>query len=144
MVASEGEGSVTRWIGDLKAGDLATAQPLWERDYARLVALARDKLRRTRRAAAIEDEKDAALSAFNSFCDGAARERFPLLADRGDLWRLLVVITARKACAQVQRRCRQKRGGGQVRGEADWIGNQAGDGPNGLDLIRRIWLAVEA
>jgi hypothetical protein len=35
-------------------------------------------------------------------------------------------------------------GGGQVLGEADWIGNQAGDGPNGLDLIRRIWLAEGA
>jgi hypothetical protein len=113
MVASEGEGSVTRWIGDLKAGDLAAAQPLWERYYARLVALARDKLRRTRRAAAIEDEEDAALSAFNSFCDGAARGRFPLLADRGDLWRLLVVITARKACVLVQRRCHQKAGAGR-------------------------------
>src|SRR3954452_12177024 len=131
-----GEGSVTRWIDDLKAGDRAAAQPLWERYYARLVALARDKLRRTRRAAAIEDEEDAALSAFNSFCDGAARGRFPLLADRGDLWRLLVVITARKACAQVDRRCRQKRGGGQVLGEVDWIGtkDRDGAGPNGLDL----------
>jgi DNA-directed RNA polymerase specialized sigma24 family protein len=136
-VPSREEGSVTRWIGDLKAGDQAAAQPLWERYYARLVGLARDKLRRTRRGAAIEDEEDAALSAFNSFCDGAARGRFPLLSDRGDLWRLLVVITARKACAQVERRCRQKRGGGQVLDEVDWIGRNdpEGNGPNGLDLV---------
>jgi DNA-directed RNA polymerase specialized sigma24 family protein len=112
VVSTDGTGSVTRWIDELKAGDVAAAQPLWERYFARLVALARAKLRATRRPGAVEDEEDAALSAFNSFCDGAARGRFPLLGDRDDLWRLLVVITARKACAQVQRRTRQKRGGG--------------------------------
>jgi ECF sigma factor len=38
-----------------------------------------------------------ASSAFASFCRGAEGGRFPLLADRDDLWRLLVPITARKA-----------------------------------------------
>ena len=38
------QGSVTRWIGELKAGDVAAAQPLWERYFARLVQLARAKL----------------------------------------------------------------------------------------------------
>ncbi|WP_020465868.1 ECF-type sigma factor [Singulisphaera acidiphila] len=117
-VSSEKQGSVTHWIGDLKAGDVAAAQPLWERYFARLVQLARAKLRATRRPPGIEDEEDAALSAFNSFCAGAAKGHFPLLSDRDDLWRLLVVITARKACAQVQRRTRQKRGGGRVLDEA--------------------------
>jgi DNA-directed RNA polymerase specialized sigma24 family protein len=107
-------GSVTRWIDGLKAGDLQAVQPLWERYFDRLVRLARARLRATRRPAVVEDEEDAALSAFNSFCDGAAHGRFPLLTDRNDLWRLLVVLTARKACAQVQRRTRQKRGGDVV------------------------------
>src|SRR4051812_207164 len=105
-MSSEGGGSVTRWIGDLKAGDAAAAQPLWERYFHRLVFLARARLRASRRPSVVEDEEDAALSAFQSFCDGAARGRFPRLTDRDDLWRLLVVITARKACAQVQRRRR--------------------------------------
>jgi DNA-directed RNA polymerase specialized sigma24 family protein len=43
------------------------------------------------------DEEDVALSAFTSFWRNAERGRFPLLADRDGLWRLLVVITARKA-----------------------------------------------
>jgi RNA polymerase sigma factor (sigma-70 family) len=38
-----------------------------------------------------------ALSAFKSFCHGVKRGRFPNLADRECLWRLLVVITCRKA-----------------------------------------------
>jgi hypothetical protein len=37
-------GSVTAWISRLKAGE-AAAQPLWERHFRRLVALARSKLR---------------------------------------------------------------------------------------------------
>jgi DNA-directed RNA polymerase specialized sigma24 family protein len=135
-VPSEEElpGSITHWIGDLKAGDVAAAQPLWERYFTRLVELARAKLRATRRAGVVEDEEDAALSAFNSFCAGAARGRFPLLSDRDDLWRLLVVITARKACAQVQRRMRLKRGGGHVVGESALGGDSDGK-PVGLDVI---------
>jgi DNA-directed RNA polymerase specialized sigma24 family protein len=116
---SEEQGSVTRWLGELKAGDPAAAQPLWERYYARLVGLARARLRGARRPGAVADEEDAALSAFDSFCAGIAHGRFPRWADRDDLWRLLVVITARKAGAQRQRGRRQKRGGDRVFAEAD-------------------------
>jgi DNA-directed RNA polymerase specialized sigma24 family protein len=124
-------GSVTRWIFDLQAGDQAAAQALWERYFARLVRLARAKLQGGRRAAD-EDEEDAALSAFQSFCTGAAHGRFPALADRDDLWRLLVVITARKAYAQVRRHARLKRGGGAGR-----AGGRAADDDRQaeLDLI---------
>ena len=107
---SEGEGgSVTCWLGDSGEGDLAAAQPLWERYFSRLVVVARGKLKRLRRSTADEDEEDAALSAFNSFCGGAARGRFPQLADRDDLWRLLVVITARKAMAQAHEKAKEAR-----------------------------------
>lgn len=104
-------GSVTRWVDDLKGGDHAAAQALWERYFDRLVRLARKRLALSRRAGAAEDEEDAALSAFDSFCAGLARGRFPRLGDRDDLWRLLVVITARKASAQTDRQRALKRGG---------------------------------
>jgi DNA-directed RNA polymerase specialized sigma24 family protein len=110
-MSMDGEGSVSRWIADLKSGDAEAARELWERYFDDLVRIARDKLRATRRLGADEDEEDAALSAFDSFCAGAARGSFPLLTDRDDLWRLLVVITARKAWAQAERRGSQKRGG---------------------------------
>lgn len=131
-MATGDQGSVTRWLGALKAGEGDAVQPLWERYFARLVRLARARLRMAHRSAAVEDEEDAALSAFNSFCDGVARGRFPRLADRDDLWRLLVVITARKAGAQVQRQGRRKRGGGRVRGECD-LAPRAEGGP--LDAL---------
>src|SRR5262249_23748642 len=65
---------------------------------------------------AYADEEDAVLNAFDSFCRSLTRGRFPRLNDRDDLWRLLVVITERKALDQVQHERRQKRGGRQNRG----------------------------
>jgi DNA-directed RNA polymerase specialized sigma24 family protein len=113
MPEEEG-GSVTRWIGDLKAGGDIAAQHLWERYFDRLVHLARNKLRGRARSPAVEDEEDAALSAFDSFCRGASAGRFPVLTDRDDLWRLLVVLTLRKAADQLERQGAVKRGGRQV------------------------------
>jgi hypothetical protein len=114
------EGSVTHWLGLLRAGDRAAARPLWQRYFALLVARARAALRDRPRCAA--DEEDVALSAFDSFCRGAEAGRFPDLADRDDLWRLLVVLTARKASRLARAESAQKRGGGQVRVEADLLG----------------------
>ena len=130
-------GSITHWLGDLKGGDQAAAQPLWERYFGRLVTLARNKLQRQRQPRAEADEEDAALSAFNSFCVGVAKGRFPQLADREDLWRILVTITARKAFAQAQRQKRLKRGGGRVVDEAVLKGGKGADPASlpGLDMI---------
>jgi DNA-directed RNA polymerase specialized sigma24 family protein len=104
------EGSVTRWLGPLQAGDSAAVQPLWERYFHRLVGLARTKLRSAPRRAA--DEEDVALSAFDSFCRNAEQGRFPQLLDRDSLWRLLVVFTVRKSAHLVRDEGRQKRGRG--------------------------------
>ena len=106
------EGSITRWIGKLKEGDEAAAQNLWERYFERLVLLGRKKLGTNPRRAG--DEEDVALSAMDSFFQGARDGQFPKLKDRDNLWRLLVVITARKAADHVEHERRQKRGGGNV------------------------------
>jgi DNA-directed RNA polymerase specialized sigma24 family protein len=60
-----------------------------------------------------------ALSAFDSFCRGVGQGRFPRLHDRGDLWQVLVMLTARKALQLTRSECREKRGGGKVLNEAD-------------------------
>ncbi|HEV3262865.1 MAG TPA: ECF-type sigma factor [Gemmataceae bacterium] len=109
-------GSVSHWLTQLQAGDADAAQPLWERYGLRLAGLARKKLHAARRGAA--DEEDVALSAFDSFCRAAQRGRFPQLRDRDNLWRLLVVITARKAIKLLKHENRQRRGGGAVLGES--------------------------
>jgi DNA-directed RNA polymerase specialized sigma24 family protein len=113
-MAEEQRNSVTDWIESVKSGDAEAAQKLWRRYFESLVRLARDRLRGAPRAVA--DEEDAALNAFDSFVRGAARGRYPQLDDREDLWRLLVVITERKALDQTRSERRQKRGGGKVVG----------------------------
>ena len=104
------KGSVTIWINQLQAGNMRAAEELWKRYFHRIVHLARKRLRghipRT------EDEEDIALSALASFCQGLQEGRFPHLTDRNGLWRLLVVITARKAFRLIRDESRQKRGGG--------------------------------
>jgi DNA-directed RNA polymerase specialized sigma24 family protein len=86
------------------------------RPRRRLVALAHKKLQDTLRRAA--DEEDVALSAFDSFLRGVEQGRFPDLADRRNLWRLLVTITARKAYQLGLHEGRGKRGGGAVLDQA--------------------------
>jgi DNA-directed RNA polymerase specialized sigma24 family protein len=109
--------SVTQWLGRLQAGDVAGAQPLWERYFQRLVGLARKKLRGNKPR--LGDEHDIALSAFHSFCHAAEQGRFPQLSDRKDLWQILVMLTARKAWALVKHEGRTKRGGGATAARAD-------------------------
>jgi RNA polymerase sigma factor (sigma-70 family) len=101
------DGSVTTWIRAISSGDDDVAQNLWERYFQRMVELARNKLRASSSRAA--DEEDVALSAFHSFCQAAADHRFPRLANRDDLWQVLVMLTARKALDQRKYDLRKKR-----------------------------------
>jgi DNA-directed RNA polymerase specialized sigma24 family protein len=127
-------GSVTAWISQLKAGEAAAAQPLWERYCCCLIGLARQKLRAAPRRVA--DEEDVALSAFDSFCRAAQQGRFSQLRDRDDLWPLLVVLTLRKALRLSRAEGRRKRGGGAVLDEAALTGlPRAGAGETGLDQV---------
>jgi DNA-directed RNA polymerase specialized sigma24 family protein len=110
-------GSVTHWLAQLPGGDPAAAQQLWERYFERLVGLARKRLQGANIRYA--DEEDVALSAFHSFLSCAQNGRFPQLADRDNLWHLLVTITARKACHLLRDARRQKRIGDWQREEAN-------------------------
>jgi DNA-directed RNA polymerase specialized sigma24 family protein len=111
------EGSVTRWIAQLKTGDRAAAQPLWEAYFHRLVALARMRLRGTQRGAA--DEEDVALAAFDSFYRRAERGQFPKLEGRHDLWQLLIWLTVCKAVDLTRREARQPGRGAMARSRAE-------------------------
>jgi DNA-directed RNA polymerase specialized sigma24 family protein len=121
---------VTHWLAQLQCGDGAAAQQLWERYFRRLVGLARARLQNHPRRAA--DEEDVALSVFRCLCEGAARGGYSRLDDRDDLWRLLVVITERKALNLARDERRLKRGGGAVftaESSADGLHQVAGREP---------------
>lgn len=124
MQVDASKGSVSFWLGQLKGGDHEAARHLWQRYFQSLVRLAKkqiaDGLGRS------FDEEDVALSAFDSFVRGVNKKKFPQLDDRNDLWRLLLVITLRKAADQATRETRQKRGGGKVLGETELSGENSG------------------
>ncbi len=128
-------GTVTVWLDQLKAGDPAAAAPLWREFYAKLVRVARKRLRPVPNA--IADEEDIALAAFNSFCQGVDDGRFPALDDRHDLWKVLFDITTKKAIGQVKYETRLKRGGGKVvplgqvgKGDVDVVAGVRGREPD--------------
>lgn len=113
---------VIQWIERLGAGDQAAARMLWETYYQPLVQLARRKVDGLVRHMA--DEEDVALSAFNSFCRGINEGRFPSLDEPSGIWKLLVIITCRKAQAHRRYMMCQKRGGGAAATSPTW---NAGD-----------------
>ena len=109
-------GSITQYLQDLQDGSPEAAQLLWEHYFGRLVHVARQMLHDTPRGMA--DEEDVALEALHSLCRGVQHGRFPELCDRQSLWRLLMVITWRKALDRQEHERSQKRGGGRVRCDA--------------------------
>src|SRR5262245_48197123 len=111
--------SVTLWIEQLRASDPVAARELWQRFFARMVAVARQRL--ASGSSRVADEEDAALSAFLAFQRGAQQGRFPNLTNRDELWNLLFTLTTRAAADQLRRERRAKRGGGRV-GDASALG----------------------
>ncbi len=94
----EPDASVTRLIRLLRNDDRVVrdmaASLIWQRYFRDLLDLARKNLdKRVRRRM---DEEDVLQSMFQSFCARQGRGEFDL-ADRDELWRLLVTITLRKA-----------------------------------------------
>lgn len=100
---------VSHWIDRVKYGDSAAANRIWQHYFDRLVRSVRQGLAGQNRA--VSDEEDIVLSVFDSFYAAAADGRFPDLADRDDLWRLLLRMSARKVIDKRRRDRRQRRGG---------------------------------
>ena len=101
--------NVSHWINLVKDGDSIAANRIWHLYFERLVGAVRRRIQGQNRATS--DEEDIALSVFDSFYQAAEAGRFPDLADRGDLWRLLLTMAGRKVIDKYRREQRQKRGG---------------------------------
>jgi RNA polymerase sigma factor (sigma-70 family) len=102
--------SMTRLIKLLRAEDKTVrdmaASMIWQRYFRDLLDLARQNLDKRVRIRA--DEEDVLQSMFQSFCARQGRGEFDL-ADRDELWRLLVTITLRKARNAVRDHRRDRR-----------------------------------
>lgn len=101
--------NVSHWINLVKDGDSIAANRIWHLYFERLVGAVRRRIQGQNRATS--DEEDIVLSVFDSFYQAAEAGRFPDLADRGDLWRLLLTMAGRKVIDKYRREQRQKRGG---------------------------------
>lgn len=101
--------NVSHWIDLVKAGDSAAANQIWRLYFDRLVRAVRGRLVGQNRA--VSDEEDIVLSVFDSFYNAAENGNFPDLADRDDLWRLLLRMSARKVIDKRRHDARQRRGG---------------------------------
>lgn len=124
--ASSLEGDVTIWMGQLAEGDGDAAAKLYEHYFEQIANLARRRMSPAYRRVA--DEEDVALSVLQNLFEGITNGRYPELSSRENLWRLLVVMTARKAINVVEKQRARKRGGGAVRGESILQGHD-GDMP---------------
>jgi hypothetical protein len=67
------EGSITRCLGLLRAGDPGGAQLIWDRYFRRLVALARSRLR----AGPSGDGEDVVVEVFDTFLRNAGEGASP-------------------------------------------------------------------
>jgi DNA-directed RNA polymerase specialized sigma24 family protein len=126
-------GSVTLWISALKDGEEVAAQKIWERYFASLRDAARKRFNGFPTRAA--DEEDVAVSVFDTLCRGAKLGRFPQLADREDLWGLLLVIVTQKVNDRKRWEGRQKRGSARVRGDSVLAGLLAAHGPAMKEVV---------
>ncbi|MFW6171912.1 MAG: ECF-type sigma factor [Planctomycetota bacterium] len=125
---------ITDMVPRMREGDDEAADVLWQEFFSRLVGYARRKLDGLSRAAT--GEEDVALSAMFSFCRGMEEGRFDKVEDREGLWKLLVTITARKACATRRKAYAAKRDARQTQHEGSilWFESWEESG-GGLDQL---------
>jgi hypothetical protein len=131
-----GSEPVTEWIKGLEGGGAEAANRLVERYFDELVRVAQreygGKFGGVSRPA--EDEEDAALSAVQSFFEAARDGRIQNVANRRQLWALLVKITIRKVYDQRERANAMKRGGKQARASASALEKVESKAPDPQDI----------
>ncbi len=115
---------VESWIERLERGSETAAHHVWDAYFDRLVRLAERRMN-VRQAA---DGEDVALSAIHSLINGVRQGRFEEISGTDSIWRLLVVLTVRKALRHVEHEGAQKRNvnkrvslDGDERGQIDEI-----------------------
>jgi RNA polymerase sigma factor (sigma-70 family) len=128
-----GEHSVTQWIAQAKKGDPLAAEALFCRYFQQMARVARGRLHSLPGAAI--DEEDVALSAFERFRHQAANGKLAALADRNELWPLLVKLVCDKARDKIKHEQRRKRDGRRVLSESAFESAGGKDAPLALAQI---------
>ena len=109
-------GSITRLLAPFKANDPQAAAEIWQRYRQLLVALADRWLGGLPRRAV--DEDDIAQAAFLQCWKQVTADKYPALANREDLERILRDLVGKTAMDHKRNVLSLKRGGGRVLGES--------------------------
>ncbi len=125
--------SITLWIQNLKSGNKRAAVEIHQRVVKRLEKIARGYFRGF--PMRVYSEQDAVNLAFKSFFEGVENNLFPELKREADLWKTLRHITRCKVATFIESEMRQKRGGGNVRGESVFLTEDGEIAEGGLDLL---------
>lgn len=112
------EGSVSRIIRRMKTGDPDGADFLWDRFFARLKYLVRERMGSQLRS--MSDEEDVALQSLSEMFRGLMNGQYPSLDNREAFWRLLVTVASRNVIDEISRERRIKRGAGRVVNESSF------------------------
>jgi len=107
--------SVTYWLAAARTGDESAGQALFERYFARLIALSQARVPRKLRVA---DGEDAALEGMHAFLQGMRSGRFPQVSDRETLWPLLVRLVLSTSRKQLRSQRAAKRRDDLARGDS--------------------------
>jgi DNA-directed RNA polymerase specialized sigma24 family protein len=94
---SEPRADVTQLLQEVKQGDHAAFEQIWQLYFEKLVQLARRNLNSM--PSAFADENDVVQSVMFSWYQRVIDGRFPNLNDRHGLWKLLLTITLNKSRA---------------------------------------------
>ena len=124
----------TALIRGLRDGDEAAAQAVVDEYMPLLIRVARHALLGAQREAS--DEEDVVQSALGSFFRASKSGRFPELANRSEIKRLLRTMTRRKAINLLRRQNAIKHGGGRTRNESVLRSDR--DGHAALDTIESV------
>lgn len=90
-------GSISEWISLFRdSGNEVAALKLWDRINPRVRELSRRWIQKMGMPVSF-DEDDVTISVFAAFCERLRSQQLPELRDREGLWRLLILMTARKA-----------------------------------------------
>ncbi len=117
MTPPESNGSITRWIEEIRGGGSSAVPGVWNRYFLKLVEIAQNGM--SNLPGRSVDGEDLASAVLETVCRKVGNGEFPELRDRDGLWLLLLAITRRKVISQMRHDLCQKRGGGRVLLETD-------------------------
>lgn len=112
--SENGQGSVTRWITEMRQGDPDAVRRLVERYFGKLRKLSQERIQRG--TPILEDGEDIAIQVLTSVCKKVEQGKYPDLQNRDDLWYLMIFIAHRMV---IDRRRSRKKHSLQTPGEEE-------------------------